>query len=67
MKTFKNNSFYVILFLLAFIFQSEAAAGSRRENAVKENYLTIMGKVVDAETGTPLVLHQCLLWNPMSE
>jgi hypothetical protein len=55
MKTLKNNSFYVILLLLAFTFQSAMAAGSRREKAVQENLLTIKGKVVDAETGAPLV------------
>ena len=55
MKTFKNISFYAVLLLLAFIFQSAMATGAGRKKADQQSYLTIKGKVVDAETGVPLV------------
>jgi hypothetical protein len=55
MKTFKNISFYGIILLLAVTFQAANAAGTGKKKADQENYLTIKGKVVDAETGLPLV------------
>jgi len=56
MKTFRNISFAAIVVLLAFTAQTIFAAGtSARKKADPQTYLTIKGKVVDAETSTPLV------------
>ena len=55
MKTFKNISFYAVLLLLAFTFQSAMVTGAGRKKADQQSYLTIKGKVVDSETGVPLV------------
>ena len=56
MKTFKNISFIAVVVLLAFAVQSLALPGpSSRKKADLQNYLTIRGKVVDSETGSPLV------------
>jgi len=56
MKTFKNISFYAAALLLLFAFQTIAADASRdRKKSDQQSYITIKGKVVDAETGTPLV------------
>jgi hypothetical protein len=56
MKTFKNISVIAAVLLVAFTVQS-ASAGSfkdRKKND-QQNLITIKGKVVDAENGTPLV------------
>jgi hypothetical protein len=56
MKTFKNISFYAVALLLVFAFQTAAAGVSGdRKKSEQQNYLTIKGKVVDAETGSPLI------------
>ena len=56
MKTFRNISPSGAVLLLAFTFAT-ASAGDLKEkkNIDQQNYLTIKGKVVDAENGTPLV------------
>jgi len=56
MKTLKNISLYAMIILLAFSFQ-KASGGSSGilKKGDQQNYLTLKGKVVDAETGTPLV------------
>ncbi|MBK7131288.1 MAG: carboxypeptidase-like regulatory domain-containing protein [Bacteroidales bacterium] len=56
MKNFKHISLISALLLLAITAQSLSAAdlfGKRK--ADQQNYITIKGKVVDAENGTPLV------------
>jgi hypothetical protein len=56
MKTFKNIPFYAVVVLLAFMFQTALALSpAERKKADQQNYLTIKGKVIDSETGTPLV------------
>jgi hypothetical protein len=56
MKTLQNISLYAALLLLAFTFQSATAGGIGKKNTDQQQaYLTIKGKVVDAETGVPLV------------
>ncbi|MCU0461451.1 MAG: carboxypeptidase-like regulatory domain-containing protein [Bacteroidales bacterium] len=56
MKTFKNISFYAAALLLLFAFQTVAAdASPDRKKSDQQSYTTIKGKVVDAETGAPLV------------
>jgi hypothetical protein len=56
MKTFKHISLISAVLLLAVTAQSLSAAdlfGNKK--AEQQNYITIKGKVVDAENGTPLV------------
>jgi hypothetical protein len=56
MKTFKHFSLISAVLLLAITAQSLSAAdlfGNKK--ADQQNYITIKGKVVDAENGTPLV------------
>lgn len=56
MKTLKNISFYAVLILLAFTFQAVsgiATAESKKND--QQNFITYKGKVMDAETGSPLV------------
>jgi len=56
MKTIKNYSLILLALLLAFSFESANAGGSNgRKKGDQQSYITIRGKVVDAETGTPLV------------
>ncbi len=56
MKTFKNISLYAVVILLAFSFQTALAGSSaNRKKSEQQNYVTIKGKVIDAETGTALV------------
>jgi hypothetical protein len=56
MKTFRNISFYAAALLLIFAFQTAAAGTSGdRKKSEQQSYVTIKGKVVDAETGAPLV------------
>ena len=56
MKTFRNISFYAAALLLIFVFQTAAAGISGdRKKSEQQSYVTIKGKVVDAETGVPLV------------
>jgi hypothetical protein len=56
MKTFKNLSFFVLLILSAFTVQtlySGSATGKKKSD--QQEILTIRGKVIDSETGEPLV------------
>ena len=56
MKPFRNSSLLALLILLAFSIQAVTAAGiPDRKKADQQEYLIIKGKVVDTETGTPLV------------
>jgi hypothetical protein len=56
MKTFKNVSIYAVAVLLAFSFQAALAGNSAdRKKSAQQDYLTIKGKVVDSDAGTPLV------------
>ena len=56
MKTIKNFSFYVLILLLAFTFQASSAGSSEKnKKSDQQDYITIKGKIVDAETGTALV------------
>jgi hypothetical protein len=56
MKTLKNFSFYVVVVLLAFSFQTITGGSSGiLKKGDQQVYLTLKGKVVDAETGSPLV------------
>jgi hypothetical protein len=56
MKTFKHISLIAAVLLLAFTAQTASAGdfSSRKKND-QQNFITIKGKVVDAETGTALV------------
>jgi hypothetical protein len=56
MKTFKNISLAGVVILLAFAAQTAFAGNflSKKRND-QQTYITIKGKVVDAENGTPLV------------
>jgi len=66
MKTLRNISIATVVVLLAFTAQTIYAAGtSARKKTDQQSYLTLKGKVVDAETNTPLVLQQLLLWKLM--
>lgn len=56
MKTFRNLSFFVLLLLSAFTVQtlySGSATGKKKSD--QQEVLTIRGKVIDSETGEPLV------------
>jgi hypothetical protein len=56
MKAIKNFSFYAIAILLTLSLQAVAAVGSAgSDRTAQQDYLTIKGKVVDAEAGTALV------------
>jgi hypothetical protein len=56
MKTFKNITFYAAALLLVFAFQTATAgAAGERKKSDQQPYLTIKGKVIDSETGAPLV------------
>ena len=56
MKTFKHISLIATVLLLAFTAQSVSAVNmSGKKKADQQNYITIKGKVVDAETRAPLV------------
>jgi hypothetical protein len=56
MKTLKNFSFYVVVVLLAFSFQTVTGGSSGiLKKGDQQTYLTLKGKVVDAQTGSPLV------------
>jgi hypothetical protein len=56
MKTFKKSSLILLTLLLAFSFETANAGGlNGRKKADQQSYITIRGKVVDAETATPLV------------
>jgi len=56
MKNFKHILTFTVVLLLAFIAETVFAGNSSgvKKND-QQNYLTIKGKVVDAESGTPLV------------
>jgi hypothetical protein len=56
MKPFKQISLIAVFLLLGFMVQAASAeiiSGKTKND--QQNYITIKGKVVDAETGTPLV------------
>jgi len=56
MKTFKNISFYAVIILLAFTVQAATSVSSAgKKKADQQGMLTLRGKVIDAETGQPLV------------
>ena len=56
MKTLRNISLYAVVVLLAFTFQAVSGGDpGGRKKADQQVYLTLKGKVVDAETRTPLV------------
>jgi hypothetical protein len=56
MKTFKHISFIAAVLLLAFTAQTAFAwTLSDKKRSDQQEFKTIKGKVVDAETGTPLV------------
>jgi hypothetical protein len=56
MKTFRHISLIAAVLLLAFTAQTASAGNffSKKKND-QQNYITIKGKVVDAESGAPLV------------
>jgi len=56
MKTSKNISLYALALILAIFCQSASAGNlAERKKADQQSILTLKGKVVDAENGTPLV------------
>ena len=56
MKTLRNISLYAVIILLAFTFQTVSGGNSgERKKGDQQIYLTLKGKVVDAETSIPLV------------
>lgn len=56
MKTIRNSSLILLALLLAFPLESANAGGSiGRKKADQQSYITIRGKVVDSETGSPLI------------
>jgi len=56
MKTLKKISFYAVVILLAFSFQTLSGVDTaERKKDDQQAYLTFKGKITDAETGTPLV------------
>jgi hypothetical protein len=56
MKTIKNLSIYAVLILLAVTFQTSSAGISKKGKiSEQQDYITVNGKVVDAETGSALV------------
>ncbi len=56
MKTFKHLSFFATVLLCVFIAQTVSAADifTKKKND-QQDFITIKGKVIDAENGTPLV------------
>ncbi len=56
MKTLRNILLYAVVVLLAFSFQTVSGSDSGgRKKADQQVYVTLKGKVVDTETGSPLV------------
>ena len=56
MKTFKNFSLILLAILLAFSSESAISGGvNSKKKTDQQSFVTIRGKVVDAETGTALV------------
>ena len=56
MKTFKHISLIAVVLLLAFTAQTASAGNlSGKKKSDQQNLITIKGKVVDAESRTPLV------------
>ena len=56
MKTFKNITLYAAALILVFSFQTATAgAAGDRKKSDQQPYITLKGKVIDSETGTPLV------------
>ena len=60
MKTIRNLSLVTLLILSAFTAQTiYAGTAPERKKNDQQKVLTFKGKVVDAETGTPLVFARC--------
>ena len=55
MKTFKNISVIAAVLLLAFTVQTACCRPFKEKENDQQNLIVIKGKVIDAETGTPLV------------
>ncbi len=56
MKTPKNISLYALTIVLALLSQSVIAGNlSERKKADQQTYITLKGKIVDSESGSPLV------------
>jgi hypothetical protein len=56
MKTFRNYSILAVLILSAFTAQTVyAGTAAKKNNKDQQSMLTFRGKVIDAETGAPLV------------
>jgi hypothetical protein len=56
MKTIKNFSLILLAFLLVFSFEPVNAVGSNgKKKTDQQSFITIRGKVVDSETGAPLI------------
>jgi hypothetical protein len=56
MKTLKNASLSSLLILLGFLFLATTASAKERKNrSDQDSFITIKGKVVDTETGSPLI------------
>jgi hypothetical protein len=56
MKTSKNISLFALTIILALLSQSVIAGNlPERKKADQQTYITLKGKVVDSESGTPLV------------
>lgn len=56
MKTFKNISLIAVLLMAALTFEAASAVNSdNRKKAGPQDFITLKGKVVDAETKAPLV------------
>lgn len=56
MKTFKNLSFFLILVLMGTVLlTTTVSAREKKKKSDQDTYLTIKGKVVDEETGSPLI------------
>ncbi len=56
MKTFKKFSLILLALLLAYSSESAISGGvNGKKKADQQSFITIRGKVVDAETGSPLV------------
>src|SRR5512133_3757179 len=56
MKNFKSFTGIAVFLILCFTVQAASAGtSSKKEKSDPQDYITIKGKVVDKETGTPLV------------
>lgn len=56
MKKFKLITLSAVVLLLTFSFQAALAGNfAERKKSEQQNYITLRGKVIDAEAGTPLI------------